>query len=84
MSVLNLAESAKKREEIRTPAKAEYVEKVCPKCALGRMAFTGRVAQPDKKMPPIPEHICSKCNHREAYTKQYPRAEFIKIEREEN
>jgi ribosomal protein L37AE/L43A len=82
MSVINIAESARKNDEIRTPAKVVYVEKSCPKCGFGRMEFTGRAAQPDSSKPPIFEHICSKCRHQVAYGKQYPRAEFEKVEAE--
>jgi hypothetical protein len=80
VSVINLSQL--KNEEIHTPARAEMIEKVCPKCGFGRMNATGRVAQPDKDKPPIYEHACSKCRHKVAYDKQYPRVEFYKIESE--
>lgn len=71
-------------DEIHTPARAEMVDKICPKCKIGKMQQTGRAAQPDPKQPPIFEHLCNKCRHREAYLKQYPRVEFTKIEKEES
>lgn len=67
-------------DEVRTPAYPEYVEKVCPKCKLGRMNFTGKtMPSPAPKTPPVLEHICGKCQHKEYYGNQYPRVEFIKI-----
>jgi len=87
MSVINLSKLAENKalfeDEIRTPARAEMVDKICSKCKVGRMNQTGRAAQPDPQQPPIFEHICSKCRHKEAYGKQYPRVEFIKVEAEE-
>jgi hypothetical protein len=71
----------KKDDEVWTPASAHMVEKICPKCVIGRMNQTGRVAQSDPRLI-IYEHRCSKCQHKEIYTKQYPRVEFTKIEPE--
>ncbi len=83
MSVINLAELARKKEDIRTPARVDYVEKPCPKCALGRMHATGRVAQPAPNVPPVFEHVCDKCKNVDVYGRQYPRVDFIKIEGKE-
>ncbi|MFA5307485.1 MAG: hypothetical protein WC365_08610 [Candidatus Babeliales bacterium] len=83
MSVIDISKLRQKDAEIKTPAIAVYVEQPCPKCLLGRMEFTGRGAQPAPNKPPIFEHVCSKCHHKEAYIKQYPTVEFVKIEKEE-
>ena len=80
MNVLNLSKLTKKNDEIRTPARAVYVEKACPECKLGRMVQTGRAMQPAPGMPPIFEHICDKCQHTEGYGKQYPRVDFMKVD----
>jgi hypothetical protein len=82
MSVINIADLKHKDDEIKTPAVAVYVEKACPKCGFGKMEATGRAAQPDSKLPPIFEHSCNKCQHKEAYRKQYPTVEFVKVEPE--
>ena len=80
MSLTNILNLAPKKDEIWTPATVHLVDKICPKCALGRMTATGRIAQPAPNVPPVFEHKCDKCLHKEAYGKQYPRAEFTKIE----
>jgi hypothetical protein len=43
------------------------------------MNFTGR-AKPT--MPPVFEHVCDKCQHKEAYKKQYPAVDVEKVETE--
>jgi hypothetical protein len=83
MSVIDISKLQHKNDEIKTPAFAVYVEKPCPKCGFGRMNATGRGAQPDPKKPPIFEHVCLKCQHKETYSKQYPTVEFVKVEPEE-
>lgn len=82
MSVINLSKLSHKDEEIRTPARGIMIEKVCPKCSIGRMNATGRAAQTALNVPPVFEHVCGKCQHKEVYGKQYPRVEFEKIEQE--
>jgi hypothetical protein len=83
MSVINISKLQHKDDEIKTPALAVYIEKPCPKCALGRMNATGRGMQLVPNLPPVFEHVCSKCQNKEAYGKQYPTVEFVKMEREE-
>jgi hypothetical protein len=77
MPVIDISKLKHKDDEIRTPARVVLVEKSCPKCGLGRMNFTGR-AKP--VTPPILEHICDKCKHKEEYRQQYPQVDFERVE----
>lgn len=79
MPVIDISKLKHKDDEVRIPAKVVIIEKPCPKCGLGRMNFTGR-AKPT--MPPVFEHVCDKCQHKEAYKKQYPAVDVEKAETE--